>query len=255
MIAAKEKVHDRLTITGLNTLANMSQSVERSQADYIKSLEKQSNTQKTDNDTQEVADTTTQELDDELNNSITQEVGDESITEKLELCGEDISEAIKVSIDMNRSLFGLREQSSSYGRRIDLILRKKRVKVSSNEWKRNVTSQEVVQKQQCKSPKTNACIIQQIMTRYKINTSAMAMNFVGNCSCLYTLTIPYHVDHLSALKPALNAVFHMKSFLIDQTRNINEAMFELDVGNTLPFLNLPSPSTASASTIPASYIL
>lgn len=128
---------------------------------------------------------------------------------------------------MNRSLFGLREQSSSYGRRIDLILRKKRVKVSSNEWKRNVTSQEVVQKQQCKSPKTNACIIQQIMTRYKINTSAMAMNFVGNCSCLYTvkkktqkqvfiakpmakLTIPYHVDHLSALKPALNAVFHMK---------------------------------------------
>ncbi|MBM6385845.1 MAG: hypothetical protein JSY10_17960 [Paenibacillus sp.] len=57
----------------------MSQSVERSQADYIKSLEKQSNTQKTDNDTQEVADTTTQELDDELNNSITQEVGDESV--------------------------------------------------------------------------------------------------------------------------------------------------------------------------------
>lgn len=57
----------------------MSQSVERSQADYIKSLEKQSSAQEiNDNNTQEVADTTTQELDDERNDSITQEVGDES---------------------------------------------------------------------------------------------------------------------------------------------------------------------------------
>lgn len=44
----------------------MSQSVERSKANYIKSLEKQSSTQEiNDNNTQEVADTTTQELDDE----------------------------------------------------------------------------------------------------------------------------------------------------------------------------------------------
>ncbi|KAG0162116.1 hypothetical protein DFQ30_003472, partial [Apophysomyces sp. BC1015] len=79
MVAAKEKVHDRFTIAGLNTLASMSQNVERSQADYIKSLEKQSSTQEiNDNNTQEVADTTTQELDDERNDSITQEVGDES---------------------------------------------------------------------------------------------------------------------------------------------------------------------------------
>ncbi|KAG0164777.1 hypothetical protein DFQ29_002011, partial [Apophysomyces sp. BC1021] len=74
MVAAKEKVHDRFTIAGLNTLASMSQNVERSQADYIKSLEKQSSTQEiNDNNTQEVADTTTQELDDERNDSITQE--------------------------------------------------------------------------------------------------------------------------------------------------------------------------------------
>ncbi|KAI9358823.1 hypothetical protein BD770DRAFT_455357 [Pilaira anomala] len=98
----------------------------------------------------------------------------------------------------------------------------------------------------------------------------MAMDFVGNCGCLYMmkktqeqvfiaklvarLAIPYHVDHLSALKPTLNALFQMKSFLIDQTRNINETMFELDVGNTIPSLNLLSLSTASASTITSSYI-
>lgn len=57
----------------------MSQSVERSQADYIKSLEKQGSTQEiNDNNTQEVADTTTQELNDERNDSVTQEVSDES---------------------------------------------------------------------------------------------------------------------------------------------------------------------------------
>ncbi|KAI8884168.1 hypothetical protein K501DRAFT_182893, partial [Backusella circina FSU 941] len=144
--------------------------------------------------------------------------------------GENTSEATKVSIDINRSIFGLGEQSSSYGRRIDLILGvshgKKRVEISSNEWKRNVVSQEVVQKQQCKNLRTNACIIQQIMTRYKINTSVMAMDFVGSCGCLYMmkktqeqvfiakpvarLATPYHVDHISALKPTLNALFQMK---------------------------------------------
>lgn len=135
-----------------------------------------------------------------------------------------------MSIDMNRSIFGLGEQSSSYGHRIDLMLGvshgKKRVEISSNEWKRNVVSQEVVQKQQCKNLRTNACIIQQIMARYKINTSVMAMDFVGNCGCLYMmkktqelvfiakpvarLATPYHVDHLSTLKPILNALFQMK---------------------------------------------
>ncbi|CEP11770.1 hypothetical protein [Parasitella parasitica] len=70
-VAAKKKVHDRFTIAGLNTLGSMSQIVERSQADYIKSLDKQISTQK-------VADTTTQELDDERNDSITQEVGGKS---------------------------------------------------------------------------------------------------------------------------------------------------------------------------------
>lgn len=51
---------------------------------------------------------------------------------------------------MNRSIFGLGKQSSLYGRRIDLMLgvshEKKRVEISSNVWKRNVFSQEVVQK-------------------------------------------------------------------------------------------------------------
>lgn len=57
----------------------MSQIVERSQADYIKSLEKQISTQEIDvNTTQEAAYTTTQELDDEHNDSVTQEVSDES---------------------------------------------------------------------------------------------------------------------------------------------------------------------------------
>jgi hypothetical protein len=92
---------------------------------------------------------------------------------------------------MNRSTFGLGEQSSSYGRRIDLMLGvshgKKRVETSSNVWKRNVVSQEVAQKQQYKNLRTNACIIQQIMTRYKINTSVMAMDFVGNYGCLYMM--------------------------------------------------------------------
>lgn len=92
---------------------------------------------------------------------------------------------------MNRSIFGLGEQSSSYGRRIDLMLGvsygKKRVEISSNEWKRNVVSQEVVQKQQCKNLRTNAYIIQQMMKRYKINTSVMAMDFVRHCGCLYMI--------------------------------------------------------------------
>ncbi|KAI9358824.1 hypothetical protein BD770DRAFT_387032 [Pilaira anomala] len=50
--------------------------------------------------------------------------------------GENTSEATKVSIDMNRLIFGLGVQSSSYGRIIDLIgvnHWKKRVEISSNE--------------------------------------------------------------------------------------------------------------------------
>ncbi|ORE13632.1 hypothetical protein BCV71DRAFT_64126 [Rhizopus microsporus] len=73
---------------------------------------------------------------------------------------------------MNRSIFGLGEQSSSFGHRIDLMLSishgKRRIEISSNEWEKNIVDQEVVQKQQCKYLRTNACIIQQIMTRYKL---------------------------------------------------------------------------------------
>lgn len=131
---------------------------------------------------------------------------------------------------MNKSIFGLGEQSNSYGRRIDLILGvshgRKRVEISSNEWKRSLVSQEIVDKQQCKNLRTNACIIQQLMTKYKIDTPVMAMDFVGNCGCLYMmkrtkdqiyiskpiarLAIPYHVDHMNVLKGTLSAMFQMK---------------------------------------------
>ncbi|KAG1165827.1 hypothetical protein G6F46_012808 [Rhizopus delemar] len=186
-----------------------------------------------------------------------------------EQIGENANEATKTSIDVNRSIFGLREQSNSFGRRMNLMLGikygKKRLEISSNEFKRSIASKDVVQKQQCKNLRTNSCIIQQIVTRYKINTSVMAMDFVGCFGCLYMLkkteeqfyiaklmaklAIPYHFNQLGALKPTLNVLFQMKSFLIEQARHINEAMFELDVGNTLPSLNLPTLSTASASTI------
>ncbi|KAG0177838.1 hypothetical protein DFQ28_005487 [Apophysomyces sp. BC1034] len=53
--------------------------------------------------------------------------------------GEPASKATKVVIDLNKMIFALGDQSPSYGRKIDLILKhsngKKRVEVSSNEWK------------------------------------------------------------------------------------------------------------------------
>ncbi|EIE76517.1 hypothetical protein RO3G_01224 [Rhizopus delemar RA 99-880] len=144
--------------------------------------------------------------------------------------GESTSEATKASIDLNRSIFGLGEQSHSFGRRIDLMLgikhKKQRVEISSNEFKKTIASKDVVLKQQCKNLRTNACIIQQIIAKYKINTSVMVMDFVGSFGCLYMikkteeqfyiakpvakLAIPYNIDQLGGLEQTLSALFQMR---------------------------------------------
>ncbi|KAG0735134.1 hypothetical protein G6F23_011810 [Rhizopus arrhizus] len=80
--------------------------------------------------------------------------------------GESVSKATKAAIDLNKTIFTLGEQSPSYGRKIDLILKhsngKKRVEVSSNEWKRMGVVADLKIKQQCKNLRTNACILHQL---------------------------------------------------------------------------------------------
>lgn len=144
--------------------------------------------------------------------------------------GESTSDATKVSLEINKYLFGLGDQVSTYGRKIDLLFgldhSKKRIEVSSNEWKRDLVSQDIINKQQCKNLRTNACIINQIWSRYKVDTQVIAMDFVGNSGHLYvmkkteegvfiakpiqTLIIPQQIDHIKTLKSTLNSMFQMK---------------------------------------------
>ncbi|KAG1046938.1 hypothetical protein G6F43_010596 [Rhizopus delemar] len=98
----------------------------------------------------------------------------------------------------------------------------------------------------------------------------MVMDFVDSFGCLCMikkteeqfyiakpvakLAIPYNIDQLGGLEQTLGALFQMRSFLIDQSRHIHQAMIKQEAVNALLSLELPSLPVTSASTTPAPYI-
>ncbi|KAG0174483.1 hypothetical protein DFQ30_004327 [Apophysomyces sp. BC1015] len=145
--------------------------------------------------------------------------------------GEYTSEATKVAIDFNKTIFDLGDQSATFGRKINLIFKygrgKQRVEISSNEWKRACVSDDVKTKQQCKNLRTNACILQQLSSTYPHDFNELvAMDFIGDIGYLCMLKktkddyyvakiiskllIPHNIANIALLKPTLDVMFRMK---------------------------------------------
>jgi hypothetical protein len=119
---------------------------------------------------------------------------------------------------------------------------KKRVEVSSNEWKRMGVGADLKIKQQCKNLRTNACILHQLNVSCHSNlTEVLAMDFIGNIGYLYmikkgqnqclvakvfaTLLIPHNVTNLATLKPTLDAMFRMKVLMKKKKKKKKKIFF------------------------------
>lgn len=105
----------------------------------------------------------------------------------LKSSGEPGCLAAKEQMIVNHSLFPFSEEnalSTCAIRKIDAIvvtnLKKERVELSTNEWKKNCVSSTTVMKQQSKNLRTNLSILNQLNRKYSIKTkNVVAMDFIG----------------------------------------------------------------------------
>ncbi|KAI8641126.1 hypothetical protein BD408DRAFT_346648 [Parasitella parasitica] len=109
-------------------------------------------------------------------------------TEMKILDGEPGCLAAKEQMIVNHSFFpfsGENVLSTCAIRKIDAIvvtnLKKERVELSTNEWKKNCVSSTTATKQQSKNLRTNLSILNQLNRKYSIKTkNVVAMDFIGN---------------------------------------------------------------------------
>jgi hypothetical protein len=92
---------------------------------------------------------------------------------------------------LTRSYFSQFDQSSTYGRKIDLLLRysqdkKHHMETSANEWKRGDVKDDMKINQRLKNWRTNASILQQLVAAHGPHLiHVTAMDFIGNSRYLY----------------------------------------------------------------------
>lgn len=105
----------------------------------------------------------------------------------LKSSGEPGCLAAKEQMIVNHSLFPFTEESALSTcsiRKIDAIvvtnIKKERIELSTNEWKKSCASADTVMKQQSKNLRTNLSILNQLNRRYNIKTkNVLAMDFIG----------------------------------------------------------------------------
>lgn len=100
--------------------------------------------------------------------------------------GEPGSLAAKEQMIVNHSLLPFTEinaLSTCIIRKIDAIvtdIKKERIELSNNEWKKSCASEDTVMKQKSKNLRTNLSILTQLNRRYNIKTkNVLAMDFIG----------------------------------------------------------------------------
>ncbi|RCH90142.1 hypothetical protein CU097_010710 [Rhizopus azygosporus] len=85
------------------------------------------------------------------------------------------------------------QNTPAYGKKIDLILRYDgniKIELSSNEWKRSKAQEDLKLKQQSKSLRTNAAVLNHLNCHYSTDIrELLAMDFIDNVGSLYMLKL------------------------------------------------------------------
>ncbi|CEI99580.1 hypothetical protein RMCBS344292_13666 [Rhizopus microsporus] len=130
------------------------------------------------------------------------------------------------------------QNTPAYGKKIDLILRYDgniKIELSSNEWKRSKAQEDLKLKQQSKSLRTNAAVLNHLNCHYSTDIrELLAMDFIDNVGSLYMLKltedgvyaasllskpiIPKDLSNIVMFKQTLDYLLKMKTFLVDTTK-------------------------------------
>ncbi|CAO3601465.1 unnamed protein product [Absidia cylindrospora] len=173
--------------------------------------------------------------------------------------GEHASHATKV----NAIFANINETTSTYGRKIDLLLDVK-LELCSNEWKVENSCQ--VLKPQSKNLRVNAQILNHILLPLHQNLNQLiAMDFIGTTGYMYLLTkttddffiakhvsrlvIPKQVENLDVFKKTL---FFFKDFLQRSAKVVKKQAYQQHLENSLPSLDIPSSIADSTSSMSSS---
>ncbi|KAI9354498.1 hypothetical protein BD770DRAFT_134655 [Pilaira anomala] len=93
--------------------------------------------------------------------------------------GETGCQSSRIAIETNKCVFASEDATTTYSRKIDLLLKydeKKPIELSSNEWKKSKVTNDLKLKQQSKNMRVNACIINNLQGAYGEAHSVLALD-------------------------------------------------------------------------------
>ncbi|KAG0174681.1 hypothetical protein DFQ29_007405, partial [Apophysomyces sp. BC1021] len=177
--------------------------------------------------------------------------------------GETASYSSKIALEMNKCLFNNVDASSTYPRKIDLLLeydRKEKVELSSNEWKKARVSANIALSQQIRNLKVNATIINKNQSVYSSTLNrSLVMDFVGCSGYLYILeklddvfvaktigllVLPKEFAILPIFKNTLKYFFMLKDFYCKEATELKKIIC---TRRALSPLNLIADSATAAN--------
>lgn len=170
--------------------------------------------------------------------------------------GEVVAEATKMAQQQSPH-----DATSYFGRKIDLLLRIKGLKVglASNEWKTTKTKHMYIQ-QQSKNFRSNCSILNGLFIRSsgKIN-KLVAIDFIGTTGYMYCLTLkvnvyvantistlllPTDITHLESFKKTVGVLFKWKDFLRETVYTLKACMVDQQLSGVIrsstPDSNIPA---------------
>ncbi|ORX42683.1 hypothetical protein DM01DRAFT_1379015 [Hesseltinella vesiculosa] len=156
--------------------------------------------------------------------------------------GEQASRASKTNTHLNKVIFGDIDTATTYGRKIDLLLRcdDDQIEVCSNEWKKSDARDATILRHQSKNLRTYATIINHILGPLHPDIDGtMAMYFIGgNTGYLYEskktkdhmfiaklathLHVPKQAKHFDTFFDTLKGLLFFKEILCNMVKTVKK---------------------------------
>ncbi|KAI8064693.1 hypothetical protein BC940DRAFT_276638 [Gongronella butleri] len=135
--------------------------------------------------------------------------------------GEHVCKVTREISKANSSIYKENGVSITFGRRVDLLVTCQGIELTSNEWKRNVSSK-IIAQQQCKNARLNKAILKSILARVPLsNIEILAMDWAGSSGYLFSLrnhddlyVVRHHAnlsipDYVGELQDFIDTIEHL----------------------------------------------
>lgn len=125
------------------------------------------------------------------------------------ISGETGCTSSRIAIEANKCIFNGEDVSTSYSRKIDLLLKydvDECIELCSNKWRKTKATRDLKLKQQSKNMRVNACILNNLQGKYGNFQSVLALDVIGKyklkgisngvCSNMYAIRVRIEWIHI-----------------------------------------------------------